>query len=446
MKQLQYFENKNINYLILTYSLPIALNLIGTIIYLFINRIYLGQGYGVVAIASITLIFPITIIQSALNLLIGAGAGSLISIKLGEKNKDEAEKILGNAFILVIILYLCFTIFGLVFANSILHLLGANSEIFQMVKIYYQIIVLGSIFQGIALTMINFIKSEGNPLKAMWLIILSIVLNMILDPILIFYFKLGIAGAGIATVISQFVLCLMVLKYFFSEESYLQLKLKSMILNPVIVKSVLFLGFGAFFGQFISSFLNILFNYQVSFYGGTIALSVIGILFIILRLIYIPIFAIAQGSQPLISYNFGKKSFDLVNLIVRRVLFFTTIVGFIGFLVIQIFPKEIFLMFNFSDDKFIQIGVPALRIFLLMLPIVSIQIVATVYFESINKPVLVFLSTCLRQIFILLPALLILPYFFGITGIWFAGPVSDFIASVIMGALLLYWMLKGIKK
>jgi len=428
----------SITSLLWRFSIPAVVGMLVHALYNVVDRIFIGRAVGSVGIAGISVAFPMMIIIMAFGMLIGIGANSLISIRLGEQRKAEAEKVLGNAIVLFLIISLTLTALGLVFITPILKLFGASAEILPYSRDYLRIILMGSVFQTVGFGMNNFIRGEGNPKIAMFTMLIGGFLNMILDPIFIFGLGMGIKGAAIATVISQAVSSLWVLSYFLGSRSLLKVRLQNFRLERRIVTGIVAIGSAPFAMQLASSVIISLFNHQLRIYGGTVAISVMGILFSIFMLIMMPVIGISQGAQPIIGYNYGARNFSRVIKTVRLAAIAASSVTLIGFILGMVFPSWIISVFNREDTALIALGPHAMRMFFMMLPIIGFQVVSSNYFQAVGKPRQAILLSLSRQVFLLIPALLILPRFLGLNGVWLAGPVSDLGSALLTGVLLFY--------
>ncbi|HOS25885.1 MAG TPA: MATE family efflux transporter [Deltaproteobacteria bacterium] len=427
------------------FSLPAVVGMVVHSLYNVVDRIFIGRAVGPVGIAGISVAFPMMVILMAFGMLIGIGATSLISIRLGQQRKDEAEKVMGNAFALFVMVSFVLTFAGLAFIEEILLMFGASEEILPHSKEYLEIILMGTVFQCIGFGMNNFIRGEGNPNTAMSTMLIGAFLNIVLDPVFIFWLDMGIRGAAIATVISQAVSSVLVLRYFLFGSSLLKIRLRAFRLERRIVLGILAIGSAPFAMQLASSVIVSLFNHQLRIYGGTIALSVMGIMFSILMLILMPVVGISQGAQPIIGYNYGAGNFERVVRTVRLAALVATGVTLTGFIISMLFPARIIGLFSSNDAELIAMGGHALRVFFAMLPIIGFQIVGANYFQAVGKPRQAIFLNLSRQVLLLIPSILILPGFLGLNGVWLAGPVSDLGASLITGTCL-FWEIQYLKK
>jgi putative MATE family efflux protein len=426
--------------LLLKYSIPAIVGMIVNAIYNVVDRIFIGQGVGSLGIAGATVGFPIMLVQMAFGMLIGLGANALISIRLGEQRKKEAEVVLANAMVLLIFVSLLLTLAGLIFLKPLLRLLGAGEAIMPYAKDYLQVILWGTVFQAVGFGMNNFIRGEGNPKMAMKTMFIGAGLNTLLDPFFIFVLHMGVSGAAIATVISQATSAVWVLHYFLSEQSVLKIRRSNLRLQKNVVLKILAIGSAPFAMHMVASLLNAVLNNQMRRYGGDLAISVMGILYSLSMLILMPMFGINQGSQPIIGYNYGAKKFDRVRSVVKMAISAATLIGVLGFTLAQLLPSLLIKLFNPHDLKLLEMGTPALRLFFLLLPVVGFQVVSANYFLAVGKAGKAIFLALSRQLLLLLPMVLIMPRFFGLTGLWLCAPLSDLISACLTGLFLWHEM------
>lgn len=436
MDQSKQLGEESVSKLLLKFSIPAIVGMLVNALYNVVDRIFIGNGVGPVGIAGITIGLPIMLVIMAFSMLIGIGANSLISIRLGEQRKDEAELILGNAFVLLIGAAVIISSAGLIFIEPLLRVFGASEAVLPYAKEYLGVILWGTVAQTIGFGMNNFIRAEGNPRIAMLTMLIGAILNTILDPIFIFIFGWGIRGAAIATVLSQIVSAVWVLYHFLGGASTLKIHRKNLKLHMKIVAKIVTLGAAPFLMQLAASVLNAIMNKSLYIYGGDIAVSGMGVVSSITMLILMPIFGINQGAQPIIGYNYGAQKYDRVKKALNLAIIAGTTVATIGFVITRLFPTQLVALFNRSDESLLDFGTMAIRTFLIFLPIIGFQIVSANYFQAVGKPRHAAGLSLSRQVLILIPALLILPKFFGLNGLLMAGPTADLTSSIITGIFL----------
>ena len=424
--------------LLLKFSIPAIIGMLVNALYNVVDRIFIGRGVDALGIAGATIGFPIMLIIMAFAMLIGIGANSLVSIRLGEKKKDEAELIMGNAFILLVLVSVVISILGLTFLTTLLKAFGASEAVLPYAKEYLRIILIGSVFQSVGFGMNNFIRSEGSPKIAMMTMLIGAALNTILDPLFIFVFNWGMAGAALATIISQAVSAAWVLYHFIGGRSTLRLRRKYFKLQMKTVLKIAAIGSAPFAMQMTASLQNVIMNKSLVTYGGDVAVSGMGIVMSIMMLMLMPIFGINQGVQPIIGYNYGAKKYDRVKEALKLGIIAATIIVTVGFITIRLFPSEFIAMFNKKDANLIEFGTHALKVFTIFLPIIGFQIVASNYFQAVGKPKQAGILSLARQVLLLIPALLIFPRFYQIEGVLAAGPFADIMSSLITGTWLFF--------
>ena len=446
MSQTKELGTESIGKLLFKFSVPAITGMIVNALYNIVDRIYIGhiKGVGSYALSGLAITFPISVIIMAFAMLVGIGASAVISIRLGEKNVEAADNILGNSLVLITVISIVLSIFGVLFLDEILILFGASGNTISYAKSYIQIILMGAVFQNIGFGINNIIRAEGNPKMAMITMIFGAIINIILDPIFIFVFNMGIKGAAIATIISQIFNTILVLKYFISKNSKSVLKIKkvNLKLNKDIINDIFAIGMAPFSMQIASSLVAILYNKGLYTYGGDLAIASMGILNSISMLIFMPIFGISQGVQPIIGYNYGAKLYPRVLKVLKYAIFAGTFIAIIGFAGVQLFAKPLIGAFVGNNHDLINLGARGLRIDLIFLPILGFQILGASYFQAINEAKTSMLLSILRQVIVLIPLILILPIFFKLDGLWFSQPCADLIAT----ALTAFFLFRSINK
>lgn len=439
---------ESIGKLLVKFSIPAIIGMLVNALYSIVDRAYIGHidKIGTDALSGLTNTMPISTAILAFGMLVGIGTSALISIKLGEKKKEEAEKILGNAVILDGLISLVIGILGIIFLDKLLILFGTGKESIPYAKAYITIILLGAPLQNIGFGINNSIRAEGNPKMAMLTMIFGALINIILDPIFIFVFGMGIKGAAIATVISETFNTLWVMYYFTSKKSgsILKVKKENLKLDPKIIKAIFAIGMSPFAMQIASSVVVTLYNRGLYTYGGTKAVAAMGIINSIAMLIFMPMFGINQGVQPIIGYNYGAKNYPRVKRALKLAILAATTIATLGFLCVQVFPKALIGLFIKNDIELLNIGARGLRIDLLFLPIIGMQIVGSNYFQAIGQAKTAMFLSLLRQVVILIPLILVLPTFFKLDGLWMSQPCADVIAFLLT-AFFLYRSMKELK-
>jgi putative MATE family efflux protein len=428
-------SEKNISSLLWSYFLPAFVGVMTNALYNIVGRIFIGQFVGTEALSGLTVVFPVMIIIMGFGMLFGIGSAILISIELGRGNREKAEFILGNGLFLMIISSLFLTIAGFFVKEKLLHSFGATESTIQYANEYLNIILAGTVFGLTGFALNTSIRAEGNARISMNSMLLSAGLNVVFDAIFIILLKMGVKGAGLAAVISQMILTFYVLYHFRSKNSVIKLYIKNLI--PDFKTSILIIssGMAPFIMQIANSFVQALFNAQLIKHGGDIAVAAMGVINSVATLIIMSIVALNMASQPIIGYNFGAGKFGRVKEALTITVKYSTVIGIVAFIIIQIFPYQIISIFNNSKDL-LNTGTPGLRIFLAMVPFTGFQIVTSNYFQAIGQPHIATVMTIMRQVVFLIPLMIILPPLLGITGVWLSAPISDFINAIVVFFLL----------
>ena len=431
--------------LILEFSIPAVIGMLVNTLYNIIDRVFIGhiEGIGTLAMAGVGITMPLMFIILAFGMLIGIGTATRISIKLGQHDKEGAEKHLGNAFTLIIITSIFLTILGLLFANPLLKMFGASENIIGYGEQFIQVIFIGCIFNLISFSLNHSIRSDGSPKIAMASMLISAIINIILDPIFIFGLNLGVRGGALGTVVAQIISSIWILYYFTKGSSNLKIRRKNLKLDKSVVLSIFAIGISPFTMQIAQSAVQVVSNNSLQAYGGDIAVSGMTIINSLAMIFLMPIFGLNQGLQPIIGYNFGAEKHSRVKQAVKYGIMTATVIVTIGFIVIQGFSEKLVMIFN-SDSSLIDVTSHGMRIFLIMLPLIGGQIIVTNYFQSIGKVKISMFLSLLRQVIILIPCLLIIPMFMGLDGVWIAGATSD-VLSVIITLVVFIKTSKGLR-
>ncbi len=427
--------NKKISHLLWQFSLPAIIGMLGNSMYMIINRLFVGNVVGADAIAGMAVTMPISLIIMAFGMLVGIGAGAMISIRLGQEKQEEAEHILGNALSLLLIIALVLSAVLLLGLDYLLTAFGASADILPYGRQFISIILFGSVFQHIGFGLGSTIRSEGNPRISMNIMLINAGLNVVLDFIFVYILGYGMPGTAVATVISQAVSAALVIRHFLGPASVIRLKLKNLRLRRHIIMDILSVGMAPFSMQLVSSVIIILYNQGLAHYGGDAAIGAFGIIYSITMFILMPVIGISQGVQPIIGFNYGAGKYDRMKESLRLAIIYATFIVTMGFIVIQVFALPIMESFT-SDKELLQIGIHGIRIFLLALPVIGFQIISANFFQAIGKGLISMFLNLLRQVILLIPMLLIFPHFFHLNGIWLSSPVSDATASILTAIVL----------
>ncbi len=430
MDQTNVLGEEKITTLLRRYSVPAIIGMVVNALYNVVDSIFVGQGVGEVGLVAVTLAFPLMVILMAVGMFVGLGAAAMVSIRLGQKDKEGAELILGNAVMLMIVLVLLTTAVSLAFLDPLLILLGATPEVMPYARDFSTIILAGSIFMHVSFGINNLIRAQGDPNTALKTMLIAALLNTALNPLLIFVFHMGIKGSAWATVTSQAVATIWVMSYFIRGAGTMRLKRKNLSLRREIIAAIARIGMAPFLLQVSASLVMVILNYQLLAYGGVLAVAAFGIVNRVLMLSLMPVMGISQGAQPIIGYNFGAGKFPRVIEVVKIATLAATAFCCFSFLLILAFDEHIVRLFN-GNAELIRLGSTGLKTFLALLPVIGVQLIGANYFQAVGKAKYAIVFNLLRQIILLIPLIYILPNFWGLTGIWLAGPASDLVASVV---------------
>lgn len=425
-------ERESINKLLLKYSIPAIIGMLVVSLYNAVDRIFIGHipGEGALALSGVGITMPIITILLSFELLIGIGVATNISNSLGRGNKEETEKYLGQLIIISIFIGLFLVLVLSIFKDQILILFGASESNLYYAKEYINVILIGTVFYIIGFSLVTTIRSEGNPKKASVLLILSCIMNIILDPIFIFGFNWGIKGAAFATILSQIFVFIMAIHYYTKGNSNLKLRKENLIPNKALIKIIIISGLPIFFMQIFTSLVQVMFNNSAKIYGGDLAIGAVATIVSISNIFLMPVIGINQGSLPIIGFNYGAREYNRA----KKTLINGSLVGFIilslGFISVMLFPEKLIGLFN-KDNKLIDISVQGIKIYLFMMPISVIAMTGPNYFQSIGKVKTSIFLSLLRQAILFIPLLIILPKYLGIVGVWLVQPVADVISSII---------------
>ena len=422
--------------LLFKFSIPAIIGMLVNALYGIVDGIFIGQYVGSLGLAGVSVANPIMVVSLAFTMLVSIGATSLISIRLGEGRKEEAEKILGNATTLLFIVPIVLFIFIQIFLDDILRIFGASSNVLPYAKTYMSIVSYGFFFQSVGFGMTNFIRSEGNPRIAMLTMSVGAAINIVLDALFIIVFDMDIKGGALATVIAELVPAVWVLLYFISGKSLLKIRKENLKLKFDKVKNIVALGLAQFSIQIASSIVAVVANNTLLQYGGDFGISAFRIINNVAMIFFMPIFGINQGMQPIIGYNYGAQKFDRVKKTLYMAIGAATSFAVVGFIISRVLPHQLAMLFNKDNQALIDMTANGMKLFFLVLPIIGFQIVASNYFQAIGKPRQSIILGLLRQVIILIPLIIILPRFIGLDGVWLASPVSDLVSSLLASFFL----------
>lgn len=441
-KQKNPFLSTSLSSLLFKFSAPAVAGMVANALYNIIARLLVGNEVGPLGIAGITVTFPITIIFMAFSAFVGVGGNALFSIALGKKEYDKAENIMGNTIILLVTVSVVIAIFSYLFLDKLLIIFGASKDVLPYAKEYMDVAIIGFTLWSIGAGMNHFIRSAGHPKIALMTQIIGNVVNVIVGPLFIYVLHWGMTGAALAGIFGQVSSFIWIFLFFFGTKSTYKIRVKYFVLKSKIVFAAFAVGMSQLVFQLSSCFLNLILNRSLVYYGGDTALAAIGIVMAVNSLILFTVFGISQGTQPLVGYNYGARHFATAIQTTKMAIRWSSIILIIGFLITEIFAVPIVKLFNSTDDNLIAMAARGLRFVNFMLPIISLHIFGSTYFQAINKPVQATFLSLARQVLLLIPFVLILPLFFGLDGVFLATTFADFFACLISAVLLYFYFNK----
>lgn len=426
---------ESIGKLLMQYAVPAIIAMTASSLYNMVDSIFIGNGVGAMAISGLALTFPLMNLAAAFGSLVGVGAATLISVKLGQKDYDTAQRVLGNVLVLNILLGVGFTLVVLPFLDPILYFFGGSDQTVGYARDYMEIILLGNAVTHIYLGLNAVLRSAGHPQKAMYATIGTVVINTLLDPLFIYGFEWGIRGAAIATITAQIIALMWQFRLFSNKEELLHFHKGIFRLKRKIVFDSLAIGLSPFLMNMAACFIVIVVNQGLKKYGGDLAIGAFGIVNRLVFIIVMIVMGFNQGMQPIAGYNYGARQYQRVNKVLKLTIIYATAVTTFGFLVGMLIPELTVSIFT-NDAELTALSARGLRITVIFFPIIGFQMVTSNFFQSIGMAGKAIFLSLSRQLLILLPCLLILPRFFGEWGVWYSMPVSDILASLIAATML----------
>jgi putative MATE family efflux protein len=426
---------ETIGKLLRQYAIPAIIAMTASSLYNMVDSIFIGHGVGPMAISGLAITFPLMNLAAAFGSLVGVGASTLISVKLGQKDYATAQQILGNVVTLNLIIGIGFTIVTLLFLNPILYFFGASEATLPYARDYMVTILLGNVVTHMFLGLNAVLRSAGHPQQAMMATIFTVIINTILDPLFIYGFNMGIRGAAVATILAQVISLCWLIKLLNKKNEIIHFHKGIYRLRRILVENIIGIGLAPFFMNLASCMIVILINKGLKEYDGDLAIGAFGIVNRIVFLFVMIVMGLNQGMQPIAGYNFGARQYHRVNQVLKLTVIIATLVTTSGFLAGELFPHLVVSAFT-SDETLINMAARGLRIVVMTYPIIGFQMVTSNFFQSIGMAKKAIILSLSRQVLILIPCLIFLPMFWGVDGVWFSMPISDFLASLIAGVML----------
>jgi len=437
------FGTDSIMGLMLRYSMPSIVAMMTMMMFNLINMAFVGRSVGALGIAAIAICGPLTMIQAAISQFISNGCAAAVSIVLGRGDKEGARAILGCSVATSFLIASINIVLGFLFADTLLMVFGASEATLPLARDYFRIFLCGLLLSSIS-TQNPILRIEGYPKKAMFTMLVMTALNIMLTPLFIFVFNMGIRGAALGSLLSQVVSATWIFLFLIHKDRVVRLTWKYFRLSLKTIKYVMQLGLPTFLMQITQSLLSVVMNKSLGLYGGDIAISAWGITNNINSVVAQTVFGLNQGVQPIIGYNFGAKNYKRVKTTLIYALGAATFFAVAGWLLVWLFPEPIFAFFN-KDPELIAIGVRMLIVFRMFIFVVGFQQAGASYFQFSGKPMISIFLTISRQVLILMPCVIILPRYFQLDGILYAGPVSD-IASFLLTAVFVILEIKRLNR
>ncbi|MEY2924916.1 MAG: hypothetical protein RLZZ337_1464 [Bacteroidota bacterium] len=444
---------EHISSLLLKQSVPAAMGFLVMSLYQIVDTFFVSRFIGELAIGAITVVLPITFLISSFGMAIGVGGASVLARALGEGDNTKAQKTFGNQITLTLILLGGFAILGFIFSEPLLALFGANEQIMPFAKEYLYILLPGLPFLGWAMMSNNVIRSEGKPKVAMLTLVIPAVVNMVLDPILIYYLDMGISGAAWATTAGYFLSGGYTIWFFLSGKSELSITKNNLRLDAPIVREISSIGSVTLLRQSMFSLLAIVLNNLLDKYGrieyadtlgdagGSHAIAIYGLIRGFTLFVAFPIIGIMQGLMPIVSFNFGAKKWERVKESINLSIKWTTVMSIVLFGLIAVFAEPLIGLFT-KDAALLNHTPRALRLVFISLPFMGLGFIGGAYFQAVGKTKPALFLTIARQGLFMIPLMFVLPLFWVLDGVWIAMPIGEILAGIVAGI----WLYREVKK
>ena len=421
---------KPIGQLLREQAIPASIGILIMSVYAIVDTIFVGRWIGSMAIGAITVVLPITFLIASIGMSIGIGGASVISRAFGSGNREKAYQAFGNQITLTLAISLAVVAGGIFFQEEILQLFGGKGEILPFAKTYFSIVLLGVPFLAWAMMANNVIRAMGQPKLAMYTLIVPAVVNVILDPLLIIVFDMGMAGAAWATTLGYIGSAAYTLWVFLREDSEMKLIWKNLKLRADLVMEIFSIGGVTLARQGTISVLAIVLNNTLFSYGGEMSVAVYGIINRVMFFANFPVLGIVQGFLPIAGFNYGSKKFDRVKEVILKSIGWGTAISLCIFMCIMIFAEQLSGIFT-NETELIDSTTPALIAVFLATPTLVMQLIGSAYYQSIGKALPALFLSLLKQGIFLIPLILILPNYFGLNGVWYAFPIADVGTAII---------------
>ena len=416
--------------MILKFSIPAAISLLITAIYNIVDRIFVGNFIGTSALAGLSICFPLSFMMVAFGLTCSAGGSSLFSLFAGKNDQRSMNRVFGNALMLVVAFELLLSVLLLLFSEPILRVFGVTETAYPYASIYYRIVTLGCLFQGLTLVFCDFVRVSGKPVLSMFVTGVGAVTNILLDAVFVAVLKWSVAGAAWATVLGQIVSALFGAFLIFSGKSRVEIRKDTFSFDSGLARRIVSCGFAFWIAQMAMGLISLVYNSQLGKYGSDTAISVYAVVASIMTFVIMPASGISQGIQPIVGNNYGAGDYRRVMSTLYQASGLSVGITCVIWVAVMLFPRQILMAFG-ATEEMLAIGIPGLRTNFCITPILGFVMLATTFFQSIAKPLPSIIITFLRQILFLIPFIYLFPALWGISGIFAAQPVSDALALVL---------------
>jgi len=434
---------------ILQISVPMTLALLINVLYNVVDRMYIGHmpGTGALALTGIGLAFPLTVMISAFQSLCSSGGSPLFSIARGKGEREEAGAVLANTYTLLLILGIALTLFGYLVKEPLLWLIGANEETFRYANEYLEVYLLGTVFVLTSMGMNPFINAQGASRIGMLTVLIGAVINIILDPILIYGFDMGVRGAALASVIAQAASCVWTHSYLTGKKAEYKIERRLLRLRPELVKKILSLGTTGFIAQVTNSAVSMIYNAQLAAIGGTMWVTAMTVVSSIREIVMMPVSGFTSGAQPVMGFNYGARRYDRVKQGIRTVTIGCFLYQTLVWLLMMTFPEAFIRLFN-SDPALLEYGSVGVRLFFCMTMLFGLQICGQSVFVALGRTKQAVFFSLLRKAFLVIPLALILPHWFGmgVYGVFLSEPLSDIIGGGACFLMMIFTVYRKLPK
>lgn len=434
---------QKISKLLMSFAIPSIISMLVSSLYNIVDQIFIGQGVGYLGNAATNVAFPLTTISLAISLMIGIGSASRFSLNMGAKQPEKALRVVGNSLLLTLGSSILYVILVFSFLSPLLKVFGATDTIMPYALDYTTITMWGVPFLIFTNVLSNLIRADGSPTYSMACMVLGAIINTILDPIMIFVLHKGVAGAAIATVVGQIASFILAARYL---KCFRMVKLSVSDIRFSIHESLetAAIGMSACFNQLALLVVQIVVNNSLTYYGGLseygadIPLAASGVVMKVNAILLAIIIGISQGMQPIIGFNYGAQEYERVKETFKLAIGANFVISIIGWLLFQLWPQGVLSLFGSGDALYFSFAILFMRIYLMMACVNGVQMLSSSFFSAIGKPVKGMFLSLTRQVLFLVPLVLILPRFMGLSGILYAAPIADFVAFVISASLVIY--------